>query len=132
MLYLFHSVMIYNLFRSLYLQWEKKCKSLKTEAAKPEPVGPVVGPLNNIHNELNADSVNCFHKNNVDSVNFCIPNGVVPLHSYTDERTQVSSSVLSSVSEAGPSLQNISGGRQVQDARYLKNSTGFHIDILCT
>ncbi|KAI3464196.1 hypothetical protein Pfo_020859 [Paulownia fortunei] len=115
-----------------YGKWEKKCKPLKTESTKEESVGPVVGPLNNIHNELNADSVNSFHKNNVDSLNICIPNGVVPLHSYTNERTQVSCSVLSSISEAGPSLHNMPGGIQGQDAQYLKNLTGYMDNQHCS
>ncbi|KAH6761472.1 hypothetical protein C2S52_018905 [Perilla frutescens var. hirtella] len=102
--------------------WEKKCKLLKTEAAKAQSIEP----LNNIHNEHNAESVNSSSKNNLNSLKFHIPNYVVPLHSYTDERTQLSSSILSSsVSEIGPSLHNISEGSQVQDAQYLKNSTGY-------
>ncbi|KAK6141743.1 hypothetical protein DH2020_024512 [Rehmannia glutinosa] len=107
-----------------FAKWEKKCKALKTEGAKAESVGPVVGPWKNIHNELNADSVNSFCKNDVDSFKFCIPNGVVPLHSYTNEKTQVSCSVLSSVSEAGPSSHNMPGSIQAQDAQYLRNSAG--------
>lgn len=106
------------------MQWEKKCKSLKMEAAKTQSVGP----LNNIHNEHNAESVTSSSKNYFDSFNTCVPNYVVPLHSYTNERTPLSSLVLSSsVSETGPSSHNISGGSQVQDAQYMKNSTGFHI-----
>ncbi|KAG8388501.1 hypothetical protein BUALT_Bualt02G0132200 [Buddleja alternifolia] len=96
-----------------YAKWEKKCKLLKAEAARVEPVGP----SNNIHNEMNADNVNSFHKNSVNSLNFNIPNGVVPLHSYTDERTQVSGSVLSSISKAGPSFHNMTWGVQVGDAQ---------------
>ncbi|KAK6153230.1 hypothetical protein DH2020_012869 [Rehmannia glutinosa] len=102
-----------------FAKWEKKCKALKTEGAKAESVGPVVGPWKNIHNELNADSVNSFHKNDVDSLKFCIPNGVVPLHNYTNEKTQVSCSVSSSVSEA-------------EDSQYLKNSTGYMDNQHCS
>ncbi|KAL0421695.1 UNVERIFIED_CONTAM: TITAN-like protein [Sesamum latifolium] len=115
-----------------YAKWEKKCKSLKTEAAKVKSVGPVVEPLNNIHNELNADCVNSFQENNVNVLNFSVTNGVVPLHSYTNERAQVSGSVLSSVSEAGPSLHNMSGGIQVRDAEYLKNSTDYMENRHCS
>lgn len=112
---------------SLCLQWEKKCKSLKTEVTKAESIEP----SNNIHNEHNVESFNSFNKFNVDSLKFCIPNGVVPLHSYTNEKTPSSSSVLSFVPEVGPPLYNISRGTQIRDAQYLKNSTGFHIYI-CT
>ncbi|KAH6806764.1 hypothetical protein C2S51_031595 [Perilla frutescens var. frutescens] len=113
---------LFRIAEADYAKWEKKCKLLKTEAAKEQSVGP----LNNIHNEHNAESVNSSSKNNFNSLKFHIPNYVVPLHSYTDERTQLSSSILSSsVSEIGPSLHNISEGSQVQDAQYLKNSTGY-------
>ncbi|GFP99071.1 titan-like protein [Phtheirospermum japonicum] len=91
-----------------YAKWEKKCKSSKTEASKEEPIGPVVGPLKNIHNEMNADSVNNFQKNDIDSHNFCILNGVVPLHSYTNERTQVQSGVkLANGEKVSPGVTNL-------------------------
>ncbi|KAL3618102.1 hypothetical protein CASFOL_038423 [Castilleja foliolosa] len=107
-----------------YAKWEKKCKTLKTEASKAEPIGPVVGPLKNIHNEMNADSVNSFQKNDIDSHNSCISNGVVPLHSYTNERTQVSCSV-SSISGAGPSSQNMPGSIQGGCSSHGYLSNGF-------
>ncbi|KAL2253886.1 TITAN-like protein [Sesamum indicum] len=115
-----------------YAKWEKKCRSLKTEASKVKSVVPVVEPLNNIHNELNADCVNSFQENNVNVLNFSVTNGVVPLHSYTNERAQVSGSVLSSLSEAGPSLHNMSGGIQVRHAEYLKNSTDYMENRHCS
>lgn len=94
---------------------------MKAEAAKTQSVGT----SNDIHNKHNAEFVNSSCNNNFDALNSCIPNYVVPLHSYTNERTPLSSSVLSSsVSETGPSLYNIPGGSHVQDAHYLKNSTG--------
>ncbi|KAL8547799.1 hypothetical protein ACS0TY_007218 [Phlomoides rotata] len=111
-----------------YAKWEKKCKSLKTEVTKAE----FIGLSNNIHNEHNTESINSFNKSNVDSLKFCIPNGVVPLHSYTNEETLVSSSVLSSVPEAGPPLHNISWGRQIRDAQYLKNSKGYPNNQHCS
>lgn len=98
---------------------------MKTEVTKAESIGLP----NNIHNEHNAESINSFNKFNVDSLKFCIPNGVIPLHSYTNEKNPVSSSVLSSIPEAGTPLHNISGGRHMQDVQYLKNSTGFYIYI---
>ncbi|KAL0364462.1 UNVERIFIED_CONTAM: TITAN-like protein [Sesamum angustifolium] len=52
--------------------------------------------------------------------------------SYTNERAQVSGSVLSSVSEAGPSLHNMSGGIQGRDAEYLKNSTDYMENCPCS
>lgn len=112
---------MYGLFVYFCFQWEKKCKALKTEAAKTKSVET----SNNIHDKHNADSVNSSSKNNFDALNSCIPNYVLPLHSYTNEKTPLSSSGLSSsVSETDPSSYNISGGSQVQDAHRLKNSTG--------
>lgn len=104
--------------------------SMKTEAAKAESVGPVVGPSNNIHNKLHADYVNSFHENNVNSLNINITNGVVPLQSYTNEKVQVSCSVLSYVSEADSTLNCIPGGKQVVNVQCLKNSTGFTLYVL--
>ncbi|XP_042052152.1 TITAN-like protein [Salvia splendens] len=113
---------LFRITEADFAKWEKKCKSLKTEAAKTESVGT----SKDIHNKHNAEFVNSSCNNNFDALNSCIPNCVVPLHIYTNERTPFSSSVLSSsVSETGPSLYNIPGGSHVQDAHYLKNSTGY-------
>ncbi|KAL3824952.1 hypothetical protein ACJIZ3_020981 [Penstemon smallii] len=103
-----------------FAKWEKKCKSLKTEAAKAESVGP----LNNIHNEIKTDHFNSFHKNNVNFLDFNTTNNVLPLQSYTNERDQVSCSVLSSVPEASSSWHNMSGDTQVGEAQCTKISTG--------
>ncbi|KAL7098251.1 hypothetical protein ACP275_09G005300 [Erythranthe tilingii] len=105
-----------------FKKWEKKCKSMNTEAAKAE----AVGASNNIHNELNADYLNSFHENNMNSLDFNITNGVVvPLQSYTNEKVQVSCSVPYSASEAGSTLYDMRGRMQMVDAQCLKNSTGF-------
>ncbi|XP_042056668.1 TITAN-like protein isoform X1 [Salvia splendens] len=112
---------LFRITEADFAKWEKKCKSLKAEAAKTQSVGT----SNDIHNKHNAEIVNSSCNNNFDSLKSCIPNYVVPLHSYTNERTPLSGSVLSSsVSKTGPSLYNIPGGSQVQDAHYLKNLTG--------
>ncbi|XP_075504962.1 TITAN-like protein isoform X3 [Primulina tabacum] len=108
-------------------KWEKKCKSLKTVAAKSGSVGPVIGPLNNIHNELNPDNVNSFLKNNVSSLNFSVTNDVVPLQRYTNERDQISCSELSSMSEIGSSSCSLVDA-QVGDIPVLKVSKGCMID----
>ncbi|KAL1548276.1 TITAN-like protein isoform X1 [Salvia divinorum] len=113
---------LFRIAEADYAKWEKKCKSLKGEAAKTQSVGT----LNDIHNKHNTEFANSSCNNNFDVLNSCIPNYVVPLHSYTNERAPLPSSVLSSsVSETGPSLHNIPGGSHVQDANYLKNSTGY-------
>ncbi|GER32178.1 HORMA domain-containing protein 1 [Striga asiatica] len=106
-----NSVDLFRISESDYAKWEKKCRTLETEAAKAESIGPVTGPPKNIHNELHADSVNSLQKDNIDSCNFFISNGVVPLHSYTNERTQTLCSV-SSIPDAGPSSRNIPGSLQ--------------------
>ncbi|XP_022850295.1 TITAN-like protein [Olea europaea var. sylvestris] len=105
--------------------WEKKCNGLKTESANAESHGTLIGPMNDIHNELNFDSVNSFDKTDIQFFYFNTSKSVVPLQSYTNERSQISYSDLSRVSEAGPPLQNMLGGTQVGDARVLKNSAGY-------
>ncbi|XP_073145232.1 TITAN-like protein isoform X2 [Henckelia pumila] len=104
-------------------KWEKKCKALKTVAAKLESVGPVIGPLNNIHNEPNPDIVNSFHKNNVNSLNFSVTNDVVPLQRYTNERDQMSCSELSYMSEISSSSSSRVDGLPV-----VKVSKGCTVD----
>lgn len=96
---------------------------MKTVAAKSESVGPVIEPLNDIHNELNPDNVNRFHKNNVHSLNFSVTNDVVPLQRYTNERDQMSCSELSSMSEIGSSSCSLVDA-QVGDIPVLKVSKG--------
>ncbi|KAL2553489.1 TITAN-like protein [Forsythia ovata] len=108
-----------------FAKWEKKCKFLKTESANAESHGTSIGPLNDIHNELNSDYVNSFDRTNAHSFDFNTSNSVVPLQSYTNERSQASYSELSRISEAGPPLHNMLGGTQVGDARVLKNSAGY-------
>ncbi|XP_022897111.1 TITAN-like protein isoform X3 [Olea europaea var. sylvestris] len=108
-----------------FAKWEKKCNGLKTESANAESRGTLIGPMNDIHNELNFDSVNSFDKTDIQYFDFNTSKSVVPLQSYTNERSQISYSDLSRVSEAGPPLQNMLGGTQVGDARVLKNSAGY-------
>lgn len=89
----------------IWLQWEKRCKSLKTEAAGEGSRGVTIGPSNDIHNELKSEYVDTFDKNNIQSLNSSFSNGVEPLQNYTNERYQVSHSEQSRVKEADPRLQ---------------------------
>ncbi|CAA0828531.1 TITAN-like protein [Striga hermonthica] len=112
---------LFRICEADYAKWEKKCRTLKTEAAKAESIGPVAGPPKNIHNELHADSVNSLQKVDIDSCDFFISNGVVPLHSYTNERTQTLCSV-SSIPDVGPSSRTIPGSMQRQHAQNSKEN----------
>lgn len=74
----------------LGLQWEKKCKSSKAEAAVQGCPGSSIGPLNDIHKETNSDYVNSFDKNdNFSNIAVNFSNGVVPLQNPTNERSQI-------------------------------------------
>ncbi|CAA3012863.1 Hypothetical predicted protein [Olea europaea subsp. europaea] len=115
----------FRISKADFAKWEKKCNGLKTERANAESHGTLIGPMNDIHNELNFDSVNSFDKTDIQFFYFNTSKSVVPLQSYTNERSQISYSDLSRVSEAGPPLQNMLGGTQVGDARVLKNSAGY-------
>ncbi|KAK9278284.1 hypothetical protein L1049_027849 [Liquidambar formosana] len=85
-------------------KWEKKCKSLKSEAASASEGsrGVLFGPLNDIHNELNYENVDNFDKNTIHSVKSSLSNGVMPLQNYTNEKYQVSHSESSQVANVGP------------------------------
>ncbi|KAM7471524.1 hypothetical protein LguiA_009707 [Lonicera macranthoides] len=87
-------------------KWEKRCKSLKTEAAGEGSCGVTIGPSNDIHNELKSEYVDTFDKNNIQFLNSSFSNGVEPLQNYTNEKYPVSHSKQSRVTEAGPRLQD--------------------------
>lgn len=74
----------------MHLQWEKKCKLLKNEAASKGSQRLFAGPVNDIHNELNSDNFYNCDKNNIHYLNSSFTNGVVPLQNHTLEEYQVS------------------------------------------
>lgn len=78
------------------LQWEKNCKLLKKEAITEGSGGPIIGPVNDIHNELNFSNIDNFDNNYV-HYNSSFPNSVVPLQNHTNEGYQVPHSELSEV-----------------------------------
>ncbi|KAA8540677.1 hypothetical protein F0562_024404 [Nyssa sinensis] len=103
-------------------KWDKKCQSLKNEAPSEGSRGPSVGPLNDIHNELNCEYIDTFDKNTIPSLKSSFSDGVMPLQYYTNERYQVSHSELSEVTEVGPLLHdsnsNLPAGTQM-DTGYI-------------
>ncbi|KAI3737427.1 hypothetical protein L2E82_27429 [Cichorium intybus] len=72
-------------------KYEKKCISMKKEGASEQSRGPLIGPSNDIHNELKFDYVDNFDR----SHNSSFPNGVLPLQNHTNEKYQVSHSDIS-------------------------------------
>lgn len=86
------------------MQWEKKCKSLKSEAASfgQGSWELPLGPSNDIHNE-NFENMNNFETNTIHHINSNVPNGVMPLQCHTNE-SQISSSGCPSVASSGTSL----------------------------
>ncbi|XP_015882188.2 TITAN-like protein isoform X2 [Ziziphus jujuba] len=97
-------------------KWEKKCKSLEIEVVSSNKAasGPLVGPLNDIHNELNYGNVNSFENNNIDSVNLRISNGVMPLQYHTNEY-QVSHSGFSKVANVSLFPEDVSSSLPVEN-----------------
>ncbi|GMP34144.1 hypothetical protein CsSME_00007143 [Camellia sinensis var. sinensis] len=111
-------------------KWERKCKSLKSEAANEGPYRPLIGPSNDIHNELNSECIDSFDKNTNHFLKSSFSNGVMPLQNYTNERYQVSHSELSEVTEFGPRLHDANSylpvGTQFNtNPRGLKDLTGY-------
>ncbi|KAA8542115.1 hypothetical protein F0562_023266 [Nyssa sinensis] len=84
-------------------KWEKKCKSLKSEAASEGSSGLLIGPSNDIHNELNCEYIDTFGKKSIPSLKSSFLDGVIPLQYCTNERSQLSHSELS---ETGPFLHD--------------------------
>ncbi|XP_062115942.1 TITAN-like protein isoform X2 [Humulus lupulus] len=89
-------------------KWEKKCKSLKSGAvsSKEASHGPVFGPSNDIHNELNYVDNNSYINNNLHYFDPSISTGVMPLQNLTNEY-QVSHSGITDVSNVGMYSEDI-------------------------
>ncbi|XP_057972287.1 TITAN-like protein isoform X2 [Malania oleifera] len=98
-------------------KWERKCESLKIEAAEPNEGScrSLPGPLNDIHNALNYQHIGNFKTNTVYSLESSISFGVVPLPYYTNERYQgqVSHSELSEVAKVGSLQLNVTSSLPV-------------------
>ncbi|PWA98278.1 hypothetical protein CTI12_AA021670 [Artemisia annua] len=73
-------------------KYEKKCMSMKREGGGEQSYGPLIGPSNDIHNELKYDYVDNCDKSHISSYNITIPNHVLPLQHHTNENYQVSHS----------------------------------------
>ena len=84
------------------LQWEKKCASLKRGTVSEGSHRPLIGPSNDIHNELNSECIHNFEKTSNIFLRSSFSNGVIPLQNYTGGRYQVSHSELSEVTKFGP------------------------------
>lgn len=86
----------------MLLQWDKKCSSLLSEAASEGSRAPLIGPSNDIHNELNSECIDSFQENTNHFLGSKFSYSVMPLQSYTNERCQVSHSEISDVKKVGP------------------------------
>ncbi|XP_062169878.1 TITAN-like protein isoform X2 [Alnus glutinosa] len=104
-------------------KWEKKCKSLESNAVSSSegPIGPLFGPSNDIHNELNYGNIDSFENSSIQSVKSSLSNGVMPLHYYTNEY-QVSHSDLSEVANFGTFAHDVSSGTNLCDFKDLQVS----------
>ncbi|XP_057465645.1 TITAN-like protein isoform X2 [Actinidia eriantha] len=83
-------------------KWEKKCASMKSGTVNEGSHRPLIGPSNDIHNELNSECIHNFEKTSNIFLRSSFSNGVIPLQNYTGERYQVSHSELSEVTKFGP------------------------------
>ncbi|GJV92637.1 TITAN-like protein isoform X1 [Tanacetum coccineum] len=73
-------------------KYKKKCMSMKSEGGGEQSCGPLIGPSNDIHNELKYDYVDNCDKSHISSYNLTFPNHVLPLQNPTNENYQVSHS----------------------------------------
>lgn len=115
----------------LSLQWEKKCKQLKSEdvSTSAGSCRPLFSPSNDIHNELNYKKINNFDKNVVHTLESSFSNGVMPLQYHTNEKYQVSHSELFGVPKVGSLLHDATSFSSVEtlsctDLWNLKDLTG--------
>ncbi|KAJ9559543.1 hypothetical protein OSB04_004703 [Centaurea solstitialis] len=76
-------------------KYEKKCISMKNEGASEQSRGALIGPSNDIQNELKFDYVDNFDRNHVGPCNSSFPNAVLPLQNQTNEKYQVFQSDIS-------------------------------------
>ncbi|XP_042949148.1 TITAN-like protein isoform X1 [Carya illinoinensis] len=92
----------FRILESDVAKWEKKCKSLRNDdvLSTEGPIGPVLGPSHDIHNELNSGNIDSFENCSIQSVKSSHSNGVLPLQCYTNEY-QVSHSGRFEVPSAG-------------------------------
>ncbi|XP_065873018.1 TITAN-like protein [Euphorbia lathyris] len=82
-------------------KWEKKCNSLENESGSIGGGSHVlVGPSNDIQNELNHKNINRFENINFEPHKSNCSNGVMPLQYYTNEY-QISNSGLSTEANIG-------------------------------
>ncbi|KAK9926637.1 hypothetical protein M0R45_023853 [Rubus argutus] len=89
----------FRILEADFTKWEKKCKSLKSEAVSG---GPMPGPSNDIHNKLEYGIIDTFENNSSSSFS----NGVMPLLYHTNEY-QVSHSGLPQVANVGRFPQDV-------------------------
>ncbi|XP_052175244.1 TITAN-like protein isoform X2 [Diospyros lotus] len=80
-------------------KWEKKCRSLKSETAGEGSHRPLIGPLKDIHNEMNSECIDSLDKNSYSFSSSSFSKHVMPLQTYTNERYQVSNSEPHKVSD---------------------------------
>ncbi|VFR03186.1 unnamed protein product [Cuscuta campestris] len=77
-----------------FAKWRKECMTSKNVVASEESYGLLLGPSNDIHNELNSGYVNCVAIDNMHADNINFSNCVVPLQNHTYERSQIYDSEL--------------------------------------
>ncbi|XP_021286410.1 TITAN-like protein isoform X2 [Herrania umbratica] len=98
----------YRILETDLTKWEKKCKSLKSEAVAAlgeGSCGVVYGTSYDIHNNVSFDKINNLEQNNIDPLKSSYSNVVMPLQYYTNE-SQISNSRFSEVANFGSNLHD--------------------------
>ncbi|KAL8260964.1 hypothetical protein R6Q59_025013 [Mikania micrantha] len=105
-------------------KYERKCISMKSEDSNEQSSGPMIGPSNDIHNEMKFDSVDIFDRSRVHSHNSCFHNCVLPLQNHTNEHYQVSLSDLSGPAATSTSSYDNQSLLLDSDVKYSNNLRG--------
>ncbi|OMO71643.1 hypothetical protein COLO4_28132 [Corchorus olitorius] len=98
----------YRILETDQTKWEKKCKSLKSEATAAADEGSFrdYGPSNDIHNNVNFEKINNLEQNNINPLIPSYSNVVMPLQYNTNEY-QISDSGFPEVANFGTNLHEV-------------------------
>ncbi|WRX18589.1 CCDC84-like - like 1 [Theobroma cacao] len=100
---------MYRILETDLTKWEKKCKSLKSEAVAAlgeGSCGVVYGTSYDIQNNVNFDKINNLEQNDINPLKSSYSNVVTPLQYHTNE-SQISNSRFSEVANFGSNLHDV-------------------------
>ncbi|KAK6261934.1 hypothetical protein QUC31_007750 [Theobroma cacao] len=100
---------MYRILETDLTKWQKKCKSLKSEAVAAlgeGSCGVVYGTSYDIQNNVNFDKINNLEQNDINPLKSSYSNVVTPLQYHTNE-SQISNSRFSEVANFGSNLHDV-------------------------